>query len=67
MSNRFGCTRRRMLVRQTATLALCLILCTLGLAVLANAQGQSNPSRLPHLKPPSADGRSGSAATHRSK
>ncbi|HEX8893558.1 MAG TPA: hypothetical protein VF783_09545 [Terriglobales bacterium] len=51
MSNRFGCTRRRRLVRQTATLALCMILFTLGLAVLANAQAESNPSRLPHLKP----------------
>lgn len=51
MSNRFGCTRRRRLVQQTATLALCMILFTLGLAVLANAQGESNPSRLPHLKP----------------
>ena len=51
MSNRFGCTRNRRLVQQTATLALCMILCTLALAVLANAQGQSNPNRLPHLKP----------------
>ena len=51
MSNRFGCTRNRRLVQQTATLALCMILCTSALAVLANAQGQSNPNRLPHLKP----------------
>lgn len=50
MSNRFGCTRLRRLMRETARLTLCMMLCTMGLA-LANAQGRSNPSRFPHLKP----------------
>jgi hypothetical protein len=51
MSNRLGCTRRRMLVRQTASLALCLILCMLELTVLANAQGQNSRIGTPHLTP----------------
>src|ERR1700760_2280527 len=56
MSKRFGCTRRRRLARQTATLTLCLILCTSGLAVFANAQTLNSVIKTPHLKPlPPAD------------
>jgi hypothetical protein len=51
MSNRLSCTRRRRLVRQTGSLALCLILCMLELAVLANAQGQNSQIGTPHLTP----------------
>ena len=51
MSNRFGCTRRRRLGRQTATLALCLILGMLSVAVLANAQSQNSRVWSPHLTP----------------
>jgi hypothetical protein len=40
-----------MLVRQTASLALCLILCMLELTVLANAQGQNSRIGTPHLTP----------------
>jgi hypothetical protein len=51
MSNRLSCTKGRMLVRQTALLALCLILCMLELTVLANAQGQNSRIGTPHLTP----------------
>jgi hypothetical protein len=51
MSNRLSCTRRRRLVRQTGSLALCLILCMLELAVLANAQSQNSRIGTPHLTP----------------
>lgn len=50
MSNRFGCIRCR-LARQTASLALCLILCMLELTVLVNAQGQNSKIGTPHLTP----------------
>jgi hypothetical protein len=51
MSYRLSCTKRRMLVRQIASVALCLILCMLELAVLANAQSQNSRIGTPHLTP----------------
>ncbi len=51
MSNRLSFMRRRRLVRQTGSLALCLILCMLELAVLANAQSQNSRIGTPHLTP----------------
>lgn len=51
MSYRLSCTKRRMLVRQIASVALCLILCMLELAVLANAQRQNSRTETPHLTP----------------
>jgi len=50
MSNRFHGTTRRRRIRQTATLAFCVILCMLAPAVLANAQSL-NPFWTPHLTP----------------
>jgi len=51
MSYRLSCTKGRMLVRQIASVALCLILCMLELAVLANAQRQNSRTETPHLTP----------------